>query len=137
MEQNKTCDSCVFEGHCQVANGDACSGWTKKMEWTKVYDDNMKDAPKHPPHGQKVIAFYKNKSHGQCRRIMAKYVQGITDECQCEDECNCEYSELNDNYYYPEGWYEVVDNWNDWAFIPVEEGEVSYWMPLPDVPSNQ
>ena len=46
------------------------------------------------------------------------------------DECNCEYSEEDDEYYLCEGWYEVVKNWDDYNSVAVEDF-VTHWMPLP------
>ena len=46
------------------------------------------------------------------------------------DECNCEYSEEDDEYYLCEGWYEVIKNWDDYSSVAVEDF-VTHWMPLP------
>ena len=46
------------------------------------------------------------------------------------DECNCEYSEEDDEYYLCEGWYEVVKNWDDFNSVAVEDF-VTHWMPMP------
>ena len=46
------------------------------------------------------------------------------------DECDCEYSEEDDEYYLREGWYEVVKNWDDYNSVAVEDF-VTHWMPLP------
>ena len=49
------------------------------------------------------------------------------------DECNCEYSEEDDEYYLCEGWYEVVKNWDDFNSVAVEDF-VTHWMPMPLAP---
>lgn len=46
------------------------------------------------------------------------------------DECDCEYSEEDDEYYLCEGWYEVIKNWDDYNSVAVED-LVTHWMPLP------
>ena len=46
------------------------------------------------------------------------------------DECDCEYSEEDDEYYLCEGWYEVIKNWDDYNSVEVED-LVTHWMPLP------
>lgn len=38
-----------------------------------------------------------------------------------------------DESYYPEGGYEVVENCAEWGFITVTEGEITNWMPFPEV----
>ena len=45
------------------------------------------------------------------------------------DECCCEYSEEDDEYYLREGWYEVVKNCDDYNSVAVEDF-VTHWMPI-------
>ena len=52
------------------------------------------------------------------------------------DECNCEYSEEDDEYYLCEGWYEVIKNWDDYSSVTVEDF-VTHWMPLPKPPKGE
>ena len=51
------------------------------------------------------------------------------------DECNCEYSEEDDEFYLREGWYEVIKNWDDFDSGPVEDF-VTHWMPIPHPPKE-
>ena len=95
------------------------------MKWTDVNDAL-------PIPDKKVIAKYKDKSYGKRRTIMAIWLPEKFLECNCEYECDCEYDERLDRYCLPEGWYEVVENWPDWYFIPVTNGTVTHWMNLPD-----
>lgn len=46
------------------------------------------------------------------------------------------YDEVADQYYYPAGWWELVDNWDEYAFVKVVEGEITHWMPLPELPHD-
>ena len=52
------------------------------------------------------------------------------------DECNCEYSEEDDEYYLCEGWYEVIKNWDDYSSVTVEDF-VTHWMPMPNPPKGE
>ena len=52
------------------------------------------------------------------------------------DDCNCEYSEEDDEYYLCEGWYEVIKNWDDYNSVTVED-LVTHWMPLPQPPKGE
>ena len=52
------------------------------------------------------------------------------------DECNCEYSEEDDEYYLCEGWYEVIKNWDDYNSVAVEDF-VTHWMPMPNPPKGE
>ena len=54
----------------------------------------------------------------------------------CPDECYCEYSKEDDEYYLCEGWYEVIKNWNDYNSVAVEDF-VTHWMPIPDLPEME
>ena len=52
------------------------------------------------------------------------------------DDCDCEYSEEDDEYYLCEGWYEVIKNWDDYNSVTVEDS-VTHWMPLPQPPKGE
>ena len=52
------------------------------------------------------------------------------------DECNCEYSEEDDEYYLCEGWYEVIKNCDGYDSVPVEDF-VTHWMTLPEPPKGE
>ena len=52
------------------------------------------------------------------------------------DDCDCEYSEEDDEYYLCEGWYEVIKNWDDYNSVTVEDS-VTHWMPLPRPPKGE
>ena len=52
------------------------------------------------------------------------------------DECDCEYSEEDDEYYLCEGWYEVIKNWDGYDSVPVKDF-VTHWMPLPQPPKGE
>ena len=52
------------------------------------------------------------------------------------DDCDCEYSEEDDEYYLCEGWYEVIKNWDDYNSVTVEDS-VTHWMPLPEPPKGE
>ena len=95
--------------------------------WESVAEGSL------PPSGRKVFAYYKNKL-GNGRMVMAQYLSEDFLECSCEYECNCRYDDRLDEYYYPEGWYEMVENWEEWGFIPINEGEVTHWKYLPKGP---
>ncbi len=52
------------------------------------------------------------------------------------DECNCEYSDEDDEYYLCEGWYEFIKNCDGYDSVPVEDF-VTHWMPLPEPPKGE
>ena len=82
-----------------------------------------------PTPGSIVLATYKN-SHQNSRIIIASRIPPMFEECCCEYDCNCEYDEQRDCNYYPAGWYEQIENWDDFSCVFVSE-EITHWMPLP------
>ena len=91
-----------------------------------------------PDSGSAVLAYYLN-SHGMRRRIRAEYVNAWTvqadDLSDPDTEC-VEYSEQEDAYYIRQGWYELIDNLDDYGRIAVHEGVITHWMPLPAPPKQ-
>ena len=81
----------------------------------------------------KVIATYVN-SLGNRRTIMAKWIPGKTEEAHSLDDEFGEYDEATDTTYVPEGWYECINNLDDYTFVAVSEGVITHWMPLPEAP---
>ncbi len=88
-----------------------------------------------PESERTVLAFYLN-SHGKGRRVRAEYIAAKTksaDDGWDSDE-PADYDEQADEYFWPAGWYEVMDNWDDLTHMVIHEGEVTHWMPLPKSP---
>ena len=53
--------------------------------------------------------------------------------CGVDDDCVSDYNEENDEYYIAEGWYEIINNWDDYGFVAIDDA-VTHWMPLPEAP---
>jgi hypothetical protein len=87
------------------------------------------------PH-TKVIAHYLNDL-GNSRTILAEWVpaKSRTDDCLVDDDF-AEYDEEADEYYWPEGWYESIENWDDYGAVFVHEGMITHWQPLPPRPHH-
>jgi len=96
-----------------------------EREWVPVTE-------RMPESGAIVLACYRN-ALGKLRRIRAEWVAAKTCEADLDSEIG-EYDEASDTYYTPEGWYEKIDNWDEYTSIFVHEGEVTHWMPLPEPP---
>ena len=65
--------------------------------------------------------------------LRAQWVPRFSLEQSSSEMMDGDYNPDNDEYYWPEGWYE----WNRHEEIHwfIEEA-VTYWMPLPPMPSN-
>jgi hypothetical protein len=87
------------------------------------------------PH-TKVIAHYLNDL-GNSRTILAEWVpaKSRTDDCLVDDDF-AEYDEEANEYYWPEGWYESIENWDDYGAVFVHEGMITHWQPLPPRPHH-
>ncbi len=100
------------------------------QQWISV-EDRLPDS------GLCVLAYYTN-SHGKGRRIRAEYVAPKSREVEWEyadPDTQCvEHDEESDSFYLTAGWYELIDNWEEYTSIAVVEGEVTHWMPLPAAP---
>ena len=86
-----------------------------------------------PESGKDVLIYYENEL-GKSRIVKAFYAGKYEIESSPEDE-ESDYSEEEDCYYYPVGWYETIDNWDDYANCLVQY-EPTHWQPLPENPSK-
>jgi hypothetical protein len=77
-----------------------------------------------PMTGKKVILFYMNRN-AKARTVMARW---LTDEQAAETDA--------DGVGLEGGWYECIDNWDDYTEVAIHEGEPSHWMPLPAPPQS-
>jgi len=89
-------------------------------------------AERMPPSGAVVLVAYRNE-RGEWRRIRAQWIAAKSVEAGCDSEIG-EYDEATDTFYDPEGWYERVNNWDDYSAVMVYEGTPSHWMQLPPPP---
>ncbi|HTN30068.1 MAG TPA: DUF551 domain-containing protein [Pseudomonas sp.] len=92
-----------------------------------------------PETGLPVLAFYRNQI-GKGRRICAEYLapkSRVADQLSDPDTESVEYDEEAGEYYWLPGWYERIDNWEEYSHLPVTEGDISHWMPLPAPPALQ
>lgn len=85
------------------------------------------------PKGRAVLVYYKN-SLGKGRTVKASYIEKFTEEAT--EECDFgEYCEERDIYCWPEGWYEQIDNWDEFTGVAMSNIP-THWMPLPQPPQS-
>ena len=65
----------------------------------------------------------------------AFYTAPKTEVCSYSDDIDMEYDEETDEYYMPEGWWEVIKNWDDYSCVAIGDF-VTHWMPLPQPPKE-
>lgn len=86
-----------------------------------------------PEHGVHVLAtcFIKMfDGTGHYYVCDAFHTEHFTETCNYDDEIDMEYNEEEDEYYMPEGWWEVIKNWDDYSCVAIAD-HVTHWMPLP------
>lgn len=85
------------------------------------------------PSAKPVLVAYKNRCD-KWRVVKAvKYEQYQNEQPADDDEGEVgEYCEEKDAYFVRAGWYELIDNWDDFGFVAIYEGDPVAWMNLPD-----
>jgi hypothetical protein len=92
--------------------------------WVKASDSN-------PLPGRIVLAHYINEL-GMSRIVRAQWIAENTVEAGDDLDEVGEYNDADDTYYMPEGWWEQIDNWDNYAQVWMQR-DVTHWtyMPLP------
>ena len=90
-----------------------------------------------PDTTKKVLATYLNKL-GKRRIVIANWVQARTQKTQWEDEefGISEYDESSDEFFLKEGWYECIENNEEYGMYWIYEGMVTHWAPMPLAPTS-
>jgi len=83
------------------------------------------------PPPRAVLAFGKNH-YKKGRKIKAVYFPAMTKEEDGDYDGDCDYSETEDKFYWPEGWYEW--NLSEETHYHVDEIEITHWCELPEEP---
>lgn len=88
-----------------------------------------------PYPGQPVLAHFKNEL-GKSRMIVAVHYPKFWREADNDnDELPTEYDEKTDQFYWPAGFYEKVECWEDFTFLAVTE-TITHWHMLPMPPED-
>lgn len=85
-----------------------------------------------PESGERVLACCRVKwlgGGGRTYVCAAFHSAPKTETCVFSDDIDMEYDEETDEYYLPEGWWEVINNWDDYSFVAIGDF-VTHWMPL-------
>ena len=90
------------------------------------------------PSAKPVLVAYKNRCD-KWRVVKAvRYEQYQNEQPADDDEGECgEYCEEKDAYFVRAGWYELIDNWDDFGFVSIYEGEPVAWQHLPAAPKGR
>ena len=82
---------------------------------------------------REYMEYNKKYRHGVCKAI---YIPEHTIKSEdlwsnCDDDDLEIYDEKEDTYYAKDGWYEVIENWDDYSNIAIN-AEVTAWKELPE-----
>lgn len=99
-------------------------------EWISVND-------KLPESGKYVlvtceIKLMTSKKHYVCK---AMYTAPKAVPIYWDTDLDADYDEETDQYYYPEGWWEKIHNWDEYNHVLINDF-VTHWMPLPEPPEE-
>ena len=81
----------------------------------------------------KCLVSYKNDA-GNRITVCGAYYPKYCLESACNDEGH-DYFEEDNNYYCSEGWYESIDNWDDYTQVHIAY-QVTHWTLLPNPPEE-
>lgn len=90
---------------------------------------------KMPDSGVQVLVACRVKYGGRRYVCDAFYAAPKSISCGYNDDIDAVYDEETDEYYFPEGWWEVVKNWDDYSCVAIYD-TVTHWMPLPEPPKE-
>jgi hypothetical protein len=116
QETQTPCDI-AEDGVCEVI--DCCRNSPQEEQ------DSWQPIATAPKTGRKVILFYLNRN-SLPRTVMARWV---TDEEAAETD--------GEGVGLEAGWYECIDNWDEYTEVAIYEGEPTHWMPLPEAPRKE
>lgn len=98
---------------------------TNLQRWNEVIDGEEPE--------RKVLVFYRN-DFLKNRIVIAKYIGKFQEEQTDSDLIEyADYCEEKDAYFVPEGWYEVIDNWDEYSSVKISH-RVTHFQSLPAYP---
>lgn len=83
------------------------------------------------PQAKSVLVAYVNEC-GKARVVKARFIARFTE--LSDEDTNNEVNPADDNCYTLEGWYEEIDNWDEYSGIRIHH-ELTHWAPLPGTPT--
>ena len=132
MECSSNCDYCAKCRQYRHAEIIYDAGNRKQSEWISV-DERLPESGVHCLIGCTVKRFDGTHRQYVCDGYYAERFKNLA--YGVDDDCISEYNEENDEFYISEGWYEIINNWDDYGFVAISD-TVTHWMPLPEPPKG-
>jgi hypothetical protein len=82
---------------------------------------------------REYMEWSKKYRYGTCKAVYIPEHSVKTEDMwsDYDDDGISIYDENEDTYYVKDGWYEVIENWDDYSNITIN-CEVTAWQPLPE-----
>lgn len=88
-----------------------------------------------PESGKHVLLCCEVRPSGKRYVCDGYYAKAKSTTSGYSNDWDCEYDEETDEYYLPEGYYEIIKNWGDYSSIAIEDF-VTHWKSLPEPPKG-
>ena len=88
------------------------------------------------PSAKAVLIAYTNRSD-KWRIVKAVRYERFQSEQEFDEFDTAEYCEAKDAYFIPAGGYELIDNWDDFSSVSIDEGKPTFWRDLPTPPAQE
>ena len=138
--------------------GDACVVFHKQKYYGAYHIEDYKERwiaysypPAHIDRSGWISVGKRLPDSGEEVRLFCETISGFQYQCQgfyvspdtyrndsgysWDDEYCEEYDEEQDDYLVNPGWYESIQNWDDYSAVAIV-GKVTHWMPLPEQPDE-
>ena len=92
-----------------------------------------------PPDSLPVLAVTTSRIAGSVRMrrsiVRAQFIRHKEVEINPDDDTESVdwYDETDNCYYVESGWYEVIDYWEDYGYLKIDDPVIA-WMPMPKLP---
>lgn len=95
-----------------------------------------------PPDSLPVLAVTTSRIAGSVRMrrsiVRAQFIRHKEVEIDPDDNTESVdwYDETDNCYYVESGWYEVIDYWEDYGYLKIDDPVIA-WMPMPKLPEKK
>jgi hypothetical protein len=84
-----------------------------------------------PRDGTDVLVAWRYNSESKTRIAHAMYVGPLSQRSDADDAI---YDEKRDEYFLPDGWYQMYPFHDEYLAIHIRDAEILAWMPMPPAP---